>query len=117
MPRLNIILDCGPTKAFEPFDRFEQLTANQGKSLEELLGVFQKLRQENLKDLKALRLQPGDFDRRGMHPELGEVTLGQLLATWVVHDLSHINQISGVMARQYAQQVGPWRVYLPILQV
>jgi uncharacterized damage-inducible protein DinB len=117
MPRLRIILEYGSDRAFEPFDRFAQLQENQGKSLRELLDVFQELRQDSLHSLRGLALQPADYERRGTHPELGEVTLGQLLATWVVHDLNHINQISAVMARQYDHEVGLWKTYLPILQV
>jgi len=116
IPRARIILAHGTAQAFEPFDRFAQLEASKGKTLDELLDTFARLRRDNLEELKGLRLSPSDLERRGIHPEFGEVTLGQLLATWVVHDLSHLAQIAEVMARQYREAAGPWRAYLPVLQ-
>jgi uncharacterized damage-inducible protein DinB len=117
IPRAQIILKFGASQPFEPFDRFAQFRDSQGKSLDELLDTFAALRQANLQTLDAMHLSPSDLDREGIHPELGVVTLRQLLATWVVHDLSHIAQTAEVMARQYGQAVGPWKAYLPVLQV
>jgi len=116
MPRLRIILENGEARAFDPFDRFAQFKESQGKSLEQLLDDFARLRKENLAALQALNLQPKDFTRRGKHPALGVVTLSELLATWVVHDLSHVHQLSRVMAYQYRDSVGPWSAYLGVLQ-
>lgn len=116
MPRLRIILEEGEARAFEPFDRFAQFEANRGKSLGELLDRFRQLRRENLAALRTLRLAPEDFARRGRHPGLGTVTLGELVATWVVHDLDHLHQISRVMASQYREAVGPWAAYVNVLR-
>jgi hypothetical protein len=116
MPRAQIILKSGTAQPFEPFDRFAQFQASQGKPLHELLDTFAALRRSNLQTLEALHLSPDDLERVGVHPELGMVTLRQLLATWVVHDLSHIAQLAEVMARQYRQAVGPWIAYLPVLE-
>jgi hypothetical protein len=88
---------------------------SQGKSLEQLLDEFARLREENLVALRALNLQPDDLKRRGKHPELGGVTLSELLATWAVHDLTHVHQLSRVMAHQYREAVGPWSAYLGVL--
>jgi hypothetical protein len=115
MARARIILESGEGRAFEPFDRFAQQRESQGKSLEQLLDEFARLREENLAALQALRLQPEDLKRRGKHPELGVVTLGELLATWAVHDLTHVHQLSRVMAYQYRDAVGPWSAYLGVL--
>jgi DinB family protein len=115
IPRTEIMLQHGDAVAFPPFDRFAQFAASRGKSLAELLDEFAHLRAASLERLAELRLQPADLGRRGRHPELGPVTLGQHLATWVAHDLSHIAQISRVMAKQYTLAVGPWRAYLPLL--
>ena len=116
IPRAKIIMEHGEEHAFEPFDRFAQLDASKGKSLGELLEAFGRLRQRNLEELKILNPTREQLGKRGKHPELGVVTLGQLLATWVVHDLSHLSQITRVMCRQYDEAVGPWKQYLPILQ-
>lgn len=113
--RARIILESGDSMAFEPFDRFAQYRASRGKSLEELLETFASLRRRNLETLGGWKLTAADFSRRGLHPELGEVTLGQLLATWAVHDLNHIGQIARAMAKQYRSEVGPWKAYLGIL--
>jgi hypothetical protein len=115
IPRTEIILQHGEARTFPVFDRFAQFTESRGKTPAGLLDEFARLRAANLERLSALRLGPDDLARRGTHPELGRVTLGQHLATWVAHDLSHIAQIARVMARQYAAEVGPWRAYLPIL--
>ena len=116
IPRARIILQQGETRAFDPFDRFAQFKESQGKSLEQLLDEFARLRKENLAALRTLNLQPEDLKRRGKHPELGVVTLAELLATWAIHDLTHLHQLSRVMASQYRQTVGPWSAYLGVLQ-
>lgn len=116
MPRVRIILQNGEARPFDPFDRFAQLKETQDKSLEQLLDEFARLRMENLAALHALNLQPEDLTRRGTHPALGAVTLAELLATWAVHDLTHLHQLSRVMAHQYRDAVGPWSDYLGVLQ-
>jgi hypothetical protein len=116
MPRARIILQFGETKPFEPFDRWGQEREVQGKSLEQLLDEFASLRSESLTELRAMNLRPEDLARRGQHPALGAVTLSELLATWAAHDLTHLHQISRVMAHQYRDAVGPWSAYLGVLQ-
>jgi DinB superfamily len=116
MPRARMILEFGESKAFEPFDRLAQERDSQGKSLAELLDQFALLRTESLDQLRALNLRPEDLARRGRHPALGVVTFSQLLAAWTVHDLTHLHQISRVMAHQYREAVGPWSKYLGVLQ-
>jgi len=116
MPRVRMILENGEERPFDPFDRFAQLKENQNKSLEQLLDDFVRLRRESLAALQALNLQPEDLTRRGRHPALGVVKLAELLATWAVHDLTHLHQLSRVMAHQYRDQVGPWSAYLGVLQ-
>jgi hypothetical protein len=116
MPRARIILQSGEARPFDPFDRFAQAKQSQGKSLEQLLDEFARLRKENLVALQDLNLQPQDLKRRGTHPALGAVTLSELLATWAVHDLTHVHQLSRVMAHQYRHAVGPWNTYLGVLQ-
>jgi hypothetical protein len=115
IPRVKIILTHGETRAFEKFDRLAQFTASSGRTLADLLDEFAKLREENLRELSSLGLTDADLARTGRHPELGVVTLRQLLATWVAHDLDHVVQISRVLARQYADEVGPWRAYLRVI--
>ena len=114
MVRAEIILNQG-SKSFTPFDRFAQFQNSKGKTLTELLAEFEQLRKENLKLLAAKNLSDAMLSLKGEHPELGTVTLAQLLATWVVHDLGHLAQISRVMAKQYNSEVGPWKKYLTIL--
>jgi hypothetical protein len=116
MTRARIILENGEARPFDRFDRFAQERESQGKSLEQLLDEFARLRKENLIALEALNLQPDDLNRRGTHPALSVVTLSQLLATWAVHDLTHLHQLSRVMAHQYREAVGPWSIYLGVLQ-
>ena len=116
MPRAKMILESGEASAFTPFDRFAQQRESKGKSLPQLLDEFSHLRGENLRELRALNLQPGDFARRGRHPSLGTVTLSQLLATWAAHDLTHLHQVSRVLAHQYRDAVGPWSAYLGVLR-
>ena len=115
VPRARIILEHGETRAFDPFDRFAQFAVSEGRTLASLLDEFASLRRTNLGELSALQLTEADLARRGRHPELGAVTLRQLLATWVAHDLDHVVQISRVLARQYSDEVGPWRAYLRII--
>ena len=115
LPRVKIILDHGEARAFDKFDRFAQYAKSEGRTLASLLDEFGALRQANLSELATLGVTNSDLARRGRHPELGTVTLRQLLATWVAHDLDHVMQISRVMARQYSHEVGPWRAYLRII--
>lgn len=116
VPRVEHILRFGDTVPFPPFDRDAMRDASRGLSLRDLLDTFDTLRIESLDRLQALGLTDADLARRGLHPALGPVTLGQLLATWVAHDLGHIGQIVRVMARQYTEAVGPWRAYLRVVQ-
>lgn len=113
--RARRILDHGTDRPFEPFDRFAQETASRGKTLGELLDDFAAARRESLEALTGLGLSAEDLEREGMHPELGKITLGELLATWVAHDLGHIAQISRVMAKRYAGAIGPWSAYIPVV--
>lgn len=115
MPRAKMILQFGETRAFEPFDRLAQERESQGKSLAELLNEFTRARSESLSELRAWNLRPEDLERSGRHPAFGVVTLSQLLAAWAVHDLTHLHQISRVMAHQYREAVGPWSAYLGVL--
>jgi len=115
IPRARLILERGETVAFEPYDRLAQYRESEGKTLGELLEAFAILRGQNLDTLRSFRLTSADLDRRGRHPDFGPVTLRQLLATWVVHDLGHIGQIARVMAKRYRADVGPWAAYLPVL--
>ena len=115
IPRARIILESQDQRPFESFDRQAQFEASAGKSVEELLREFEDLRRENLVTLRSWDLTEEDLAGVGRHPELGQVTLRQLLATWVVHDLGHLAQISRSMARRYGNEVGPWREYLPVL--
>ena len=111
--RANKIIEHGEKQAFDKFDRFAQFKESEGKTLEQLLDRFAALRKENLQKLRGMKLDPA---AKGRHPELGTVTMGQLLATWVAHDLTHLNQISRVMAHQYRNEVGPWKQYLGVLK-
>lgn len=115
MPRARIILQSGENRPFEPFDRWAQERESRGKSLGQLLEEFARLRSENLRDLRALNLGSEQLRLRGRHPALGVITLSELLATWATHDLTHLHQISRVMAHQYREAVGPWREYLGVL--
>ncbi|HNS11335.1 MAG TPA: DinB family protein [Bacteroidia bacterium] len=114
--RTEIILSDDPDKRFKPFDRFAQYEDSKGKTLNQLLTEFSSLRKKNIDIILSKNLRESDFDKKGVHPKFGEVTLGQLLATWAVHDLNHLAQISRVMANQYEAEVGPWKEYLRILQ-
>lgn len=113
--RMKIILGDSEEKSFAPYDRFAQFTESEGKSLNDLLTEFKIERNKNISYLISLRLTETDLNKTGIHPKFGEVTLRELLATWTVHDLSHLAQIARVMAKQYKSEVGPWEEYLPIL--
>ena len=113
--RTKMILEFGNTKTFEKYDRFAQYEESKGKSLHQLLNEFAAIRKDNMIWFKALNLTEADLDRKGMHPVLGDLTLRNLLATWVVHDLTHIAQITRVMAKQYKTEMGPWPEFFRIL--
>ena len=115
IPRMKIILSNDRDKHFIPFDRFAQFSDSKGKSLDELLDEFKRLRSENLEQIKQVEFTQDLLNRTGIHPKFGTVTLKQLLASWVVHDLTHIYQISRVMAKQYEKEVGPWKEFLGVL--
>ena len=116
IPRMEIILSDLEHRTFEPYDRFAQFENSKGKTLVQLLEEFTTLRQQNLEHLRSKNLSNLDFQKTGKHPVFGDVTLSQLLSTWMVHDLNHLAQISRVIARQYTQEVGPWIEYLSILK-
>ena len=116
MPRARMILQFGESRTFEPFDRLGQMRESRGRPLGQLLDEFAHLRSESLSELGALQIGQEKLELRGRHPALGVVTLSQLLATWAVHDLTHVHQISRVMANQYRDAVGPWSAYLGVLQ-
>lgn len=117
IPRMRIILNDGNEKKFEVFDRFAQLKDSQGKTLSELLTEFRYLRMQNLEILKSINFNDSLLNRTGIHPAFGEVTLRQLLATWVTHDLSHLSQITRVMAKQHREEIGPWTAYFNIFKL
>jgi len=115
MTRAKMILDFGESRTFERFDREAQGRESQGKSLGDLLDEFGRLRSENLAMLASWNLKPADLERKGRHPVFGPVTLSELLATWAIHDLTHLHQISRIMASQYRDTVGPWVKFLGVL--
>ena len=115
IPRAEIILAQGENRIFAPYDRMAQFQKSRGKTLEDLLTEFAYLRNVNIEKLVRWQLTPDQLALRGMHPELGEVTLEQLVATWVVHDLNHIQQIVKYLGAKYSENVGPWKAYLSIL--
>lgn len=115
IPRARIVLAQGEDRTFAPYDRFAQYRESEGKSMAELLDEFARLRAENLATLRGWNLTERELALQGEHPALGTVTLRQLLATWVAHDLGHLAQTARVMAKQYRDAVGPWRAYLPVL--
>lgn len=115
IPRMHIILDASGDKRFQPFDRHAQFNDSKGKSLSALLAEFKSLRRDNLKILRRTPISDIELEMKGIHPAFGEVSLSQLLSTWVVHDLGHLAQLSRVMASQYRDDVGPWIEYLSIL--
>ena len=113
--RVKIILDHGTSKSFDPFERFAMYEESKGKTIQQLLYEFEEIRKHNIIWVRSLDLQEPDYDKKGMHPKLGEVTLRNLLAAWVVHDLTHIAQITRVMAKQYKMEIGPWVEFFRIL--
>ncbi len=115
IPRARIILQHGESRPFDPFDRFAQFEESRGKTLEELLETFADLREQSLQSLRDMNLGAAELALTGAHPALGRVTLKELLATWVTHDLDHIAQVARVMAKQYTSEVGPWTEYISIL--
>lgn len=115
LARTRRILDRGTSKAFDPFDRVAMLGRDVGVSLDELLERFATLRARNLAEFESLVTSDADLERRGLHPSLGEVTLGNLLNTWAVHDLDHVSQVFAGLAGSHDAQVGPWKTYLGIL--
>jgi DinB superfamily len=115
IPRARIMLNHGESRPFDRFDRSAQFSESKGKTLASLLDEFAMERRRNVDELVAMQLTDADLDRRGRHPELGVVTLRQLLATWVAHDLDHIMQIARVLGRHYSDEVGPWRAYLRVI--
>jgi hypothetical protein len=116
MPRAKMILEFGESRSFQPFDREGFAHERQDVPIGERLDEFARLRNANLDELRALKLQPEDLERRGTHPALGMVTLSQLLATWAAHDLTHLHQISRVLAHQCREAVGPWSRFLGVMQ-
>jgi hypothetical protein len=116
MPRVRTILEFGDSRPFGPFDRLGHVDASRGKSLAQLLDDFAHARRESLRQLQALHLGREDLERRGRHPALGAVTLSELLATWAAHDLTHLHQITRIMAHQYREAVGPWSKFLGVMQ-
>jgi hypothetical protein len=116
MPRVKMILEHGEGRAFVPFDRFAQDRESAGKTLPQLLDEFAELRAQNLNELRALGVTDQQMQLRGKHPRLGSVTLGNLLSTWAAHDMTHLHQLARIMAHQYRDAVGPWTVFLGVLQ-
>lgn len=116
LPRAKMILEHGEARAFEPFDRVAMFEKSTGKSIGELLDMFAHARAESLRELQSMNLTSDLLEKRGSHPELGVVTMKQLLSTWVVHDLGHVRQVVRVMSKQYRDAVGPWKAYLSILE-
>jgi DinB family protein len=116
IPRAHMVLECGENETFVPFDQSGQVHQSEGKSPVDLLDEFARLRAENLWELRGMNLQEEDLERRGRHPALGVVTLSELLATWAVHDLTHLHQISRILAHPYREAVGPWSAYLGVLR-
>jgi hypothetical protein len=113
--RTKMILEFGASKSFVPWDRFAQYEESKGKTRDQLLKEFETIRKENMVWFKSLSLTEADLDKKGLHPNLGEVTLRNLLATWVAHDLTHIAQVTRVMAKQYKEEMGPWPEFFRIL--
>jgi hypothetical protein len=115
IPRARLILSRGENRRFQPFDRFAHLAAKEDQTLSDRLDRFAVLRRRNLDELAAMRIGPAELRLTGDHPDFGTVTLDQLLATWVAHDLGHLAQVARVMAKQYREAVGPWIAFLPVL--
>ncbi len=116
IPRAKMILEFGESRSFEPFDRWGHIQECKGKALPFLLDEFSRVRYASIDELRSLNLQPAQLALRGTHPAFGSVTLSQLLATWAAHDLTHLHQITRIMAHQYREAVGPWSAYLGVMQ-
>lgn len=116
IPRARIICADGTDKLFPVFDRFAQIEASRGKAMNELLDCFQELRSANIQELLSWNLKDEDWNKTGVHPEFGEVTLRELISCWAVHDLVHINQMTRVMAHYYKEDIGPWIQYMNLLK-
>jgi hypothetical protein len=116
IPRAQRILQHGESRPFDKFDRTAQERESKGKPLAQLLDEFAALRAENIQRLRGMKLKPDDFERRGMHPALGTVTLGQLIAGWPVHDMTHLHQLSRILAHQYREAIGPWTAYMGVMR-
>jgi len=114
--RMEIILSDARDKRFVPFDRTAQFKESEGKNITQLLEEFKTIRKQNIEIVESRKINSNDLTKKGIHPAFGEVTLKELLSAWTAHDLSHIAQIARVMAKQYANEVGPWKEYLPILE-
>ena len=117
LPRARIILEHGESRTFEPFDRLAQFKEDRTQPIERLLDRFKEVRERNLNALRGMHLSSEDLSRTGIHPADGIVTLRQLISAWAVHDLTHISQISRVLAKQYEAEVGPWKAYLGVLNI
>jgi hypothetical protein len=115
IPRARVILDFGESQPFPPLDREGNFSQSRAKTLDHLLDEFAEERTESLQTLSVLDLQPADLEKQGRHPAFGAVTLSQLLATWAAHDLTHLHQISRIMALQYREAVGPWSKFLGVM--
>ena len=115
IPRAQMILEWRETKTFEPFDMHAHIEYARGKSIEQLLDEFALARTQSLDQLRAMNLSATDLELHGRHPAFGTVTLSQLLATWAAHDLTHLHQLSRVLAQPYREAVGPWGEYLGVL--
>lgn len=116
IPRIKAITDTDSNKKFPPFDRFGMFEDSKGKSLDDLIEEFKRLRKQNILQLKSIVTNETLLDKTGIHPEFGSVTLRQLLSTWVVHDFTHLSQIIRVMAKQYKEAIGPWAAYLSVIK-
>jgi len=116
IPRAKRLLESGESKPFDKFDRFAQERESKGKSLAQLLDEFARLRAESIRQLRELKLQSKDLARKGTHQVLGTVTLSELLASWAAHDLTHLHQLSRVMAHQYREAIGPWTKFMGVMQ-
>jgi hypothetical protein len=114
--RATMILEHGVSKTFIPYDRFAQYEESRGKTLPQLLNEFEVLRMKNMKWFRSLNLSETDLDKKGIHPSLGQVSLRELLSTWVIHDLTHIAQVTRVMAKQYKEEMGPWIEFFRIMR-
>ncbi|GAA4279385.1 DinB family protein [Aquimarina mytili] len=115
IPRAEIILGDNQNKTFEPYDRFAQEQLYSSRTMDELLSEFETLRNQNIKKLHSWNLSESDLNKEGIHPDLGSVTLRQLISTWTIHDIAHLNQISRVIVKHYAEDIGPWKKYTTLL--